>query len=163
MEDPDTNLFQTRKGHRIEQMVVRWLRRSRDNSSRARVSIGESPPIGPNQYGCSLNLTLEIKKDPYFENYGFDISQNLPLTVTVVNTGDQISAINNENVENIHAQKAADMIRDSADTLNITVLRSTSSPKSSFLTAEKRARLKSNPVKVRFAEEVIVNGHTQLY
>lgn len=36
------------------------------------------------------------------------------------------------------------------------------SPKSSFLTAEKRARLKSNPVKVRFAEEVIVNGHTQV-
>lgn len=171
MEDPDTNLFQTRKGHRIEQMVVRWLRRSRDNSSRARVSTGESPLIGPNQYGCSLNLTFEIKKDPYFENYGFDISQNLPLTVTVVNAGgpaegkllpgDQISAINNENVENIHARKAVDMIRDSADTLDITVLRSTSSPKSSFLTAEKRARLKSNPVKVRFAEEVIVNGHTQ--
>ncbi|XP_040217401.1 FERM and PDZ domain-containing protein 1 [Rana temporaria] len=171
MEDPDTNLFQTRKGHRIEQMVVRWLRRSRDNSSRARISTEESPPIGPNQYGCFLNLTLEIKKDPYFENYGFDISQNLPLTVTVVNAGgpaegklllgDQISAINNENVENIHAQKASDMIRDSADTINITVLRSTSSPKSSFLTAEKRARLKSNPVKVRFAEEVIVNGHTQ--
>ncbi|XP_062925192.1 FERM and PDZ domain-containing protein 1 [Mobula hypostoma] len=34
-------------------------------------------------------------------------------------------------------------------------------PKSSFITDEKRARLKSNPVKVRFAEEVIVNGHTQ--
>ncbi|XP_077201643.1 FERM and PDZ domain-containing protein 1 isoform X2 [Paroedura picta] len=27
--------------------------------------------------------------------------------------------------------------------------------------AEKRARLKTNPVKVRFAEEVVVNGHTQ--
>ena len=35
-------------------------------------------------------------------------------------------------------------------------------PKSSFLTAEKRARLKTNPVKVRFAEEVLVNGHTQV-
>ncbi|XP_070598355.1 FERM and PDZ domain-containing protein 1 isoform X2 [Erythrolamprus reginae] len=34
-------------------------------------------------------------------------------------------------------------------------------PKSSFLTAEKRARLKTNPVKVRFAEEVVVNGHNQ--
>ncbi|XP_018407923.1 PREDICTED: FERM and PDZ domain-containing protein 1 [Nanorana parkeri] len=171
MEDPDTHLIQIRKGHRIEQMVVRWLRRSRDNSSRARVSTGEGPPIGPNQYGCSLKLTIEIKKDAYFENYGFDISPNLPLTVTVVNAGgpaegkllagDQISAINNESVENIHVQEAADMIRDSVDNLNITVFRSTSSPKSSFLTAEKRAKLKSNPVKVRFAEEVIVNGHTQ--
>lgn len=35
-------------------------------------------------------------------------------------------------------------------------------PKSSFLSAEKRARLKRNPVKVRFAEEVLVNGHTQV-
>lgn len=35
-------------------------------------------------------------------------------------------------------------------------------PKSSFLTAEKRARLKTNPVKVRFAEEVVVNGHSQV-
>ncbi|KAM3843554.1 FERM and PDZ domain-containing protein 1 isoform 2-T3 [Vipera latastei] len=34
-------------------------------------------------------------------------------------------------------------------------------PKSSFLTAEKRARLKTNPVKVHFAEEVVVNGHNQ--
>ncbi|XP_068090335.1 FERM and PDZ domain-containing protein 1 [Hyperolius riggenbachi] len=169
--DPDTHLFQTRKGHRIEQMVVRWLRRSRDNSSRGRISTGDGSSVGSNQYGCSLKLTLEIQKDPYFHNRGFDLSQSLPLTVTAVTAGgpaegkllpgDQIFAINNTNVENIHAQKAADMVRDSDDTLTVTVLRSTSSPKSSFLTAEKRARLKSNPVKVRFAEEVIVNGHTQ--
>uniref|UniRef100_A0A669DW99 FERM domain-containing protein n=1 Tax=Oreochromis niloticus TaxID=8128 RepID=A0A669DW99_ORENI len=30
------------------------------------------------------------------------------------------------------------------------------------MSAEKRARLRSNPVKVRFAEEVVVNGHTQV-
>ncbi|XP_063770330.1 FERM and PDZ domain-containing protein 1 isoform X2 [Pseudophryne corroboree] len=171
MEDPQSHLFQTRKGHRIEQMVVRWLRRSRDNSSRGRLSTGESPSVGSNQYGCSLKITLEIKKDPHLHSYGFDISRNLPLTVTAVTAGgpaegkllpyDQIFAINNENVENIHVQKAADMIRDSGDTVTVTILRSTSSPKSSFLTAEKRAKLKSNPVKVRFAEEVIVNGHTQ--
>lgn len=35
-------------------------------------------------------------------------------------------------------------------------------PKSSFITPEKRAKLKSNPVKVRFAEEVVVNGHSQV-
>ncbi|EGV92197.1 FERM and PDZ domain-containing protein 1 [Cricetulus griseus] len=34
-------------------------------------------------------------------------------------------------------------------------------PKSSFLTEEKRARLKTNPVKVHFAEEVLVSGHSQ--
>ncbi|KAM4052923.1 FERM and PDZ domain-containing protein 1 isoform 2-T2 [Anomaloglossus baeobatrachus] len=168
MEDPEAHL---RKGHRIEQMVVRWLRRSRDSSSRGKTSTGESPSIGPNQYVCSLKITLDIKKDPQIDSYGFDISRNLPLTVTAVTAGgpaegkllpgDQIFAINNENVENIHVEKAADLVRDSGDTVTVTVLRGTSSPKSSFLTAEKRARLKSNPVKVRFAEEVIVNGHTQ--
>jgi hypothetical protein len=30
------------------------------------------------------------------------------------------------------------------------------------LTEEKRARLKSNPVKVHFAEEVLVSGHSQV-
>ncbi|XP_075681676.1 FERM and PDZ domain-containing protein 1 isoform X2 [Rhinoderma darwinii] len=171
MEDPEAHLLQTRKGHRIEQMVVRWLRRSRDSSSRGRTSTGDSPSIGPNQYACSLKITLDIIKDPHLDSYGFDISRNLPLTVTAVTAGgpaegkllpgDQIFAINNENVENIHVQKAADMVRDSGNTVTVTILRGTLSPKSSFLTAEKRARLKSNPVKVRFAEEVIVNGHTQ--
>ncbi|KAM3939326.1 FERM and PDZ domain-containing protein 1 isoform 2-T2 [Leptodactylus fuscus] len=171
MEDSESHPFQTRKGRRIEQMVVRWLRRSRDSSSRGRSSTGDNPCIGPNQYACSLKITLDIRKDPHLGSYGFDISPNLPLMVTAVTAGgpgegkllpgDQISAINNENVENINVQKAADMVRDSGDTVTITVLRGTSSPKSSFLTAEKRARLKSNPVKVRFAEEVIVNGHTQ--
>lgn len=35
-------------------------------------------------------------------------------------------------------------------------------PKSSFLTEEKRARLKTNPVKVHFAEEVLVGAHSQV-
>ncbi|XP_040273281.1 FERM and PDZ domain-containing protein 1 isoform X2 [Bufo bufo] len=171
MEDPEAHLFQSRKGNRIEQMVVRWLRRSRDGSSRGRSSTGDTPSIGPNQYACSMKITLDIKKDLHLDSYGFDISLNPPLTVTAVTAGgpaegkllpgDQIFAINNENVENINVQKAADMVRDSGDTVTITFLRGTSSPKSSFLTAEKRAKLKSNPVKVRFAEEVIVNGHTQ--
>ncbi|CAH2293585.1 FERM and PDZ domain-containing 1 isoform X1 [Pelobates cultripes] len=171
MEDSETHLFQTRKGHRIEQMVVRWLRRSRDNSSCGRVSTGESPPGGPNQFGCSLTLTLVIEKDLLLHNYGFDISRKPPLTVIAVTAGspaegkllagDQILRINNEDVENISVEKAANMVRESGDSIKMTVLRNTSSPKSSFLTAEKRARLRSNPVKVRFAEEVIVNGHTQ--
>lgn len=35
-------------------------------------------------------------------------------------------------------------------------------PKSSFLTEEKRARLKTNPVKVHFAEEVLVSAQSQV-
>ncbi|XP_060687906.1 sodium- and chloride-dependent neutral and basic amino acid transporter B(0+)-like [Hemiscyllium ocellatum] len=47
------------------------------------------------------------------------------------------------------------------NTVTVTVLRNTPGPRSSFITEEKRARLKSNPVKVHFAEEVIVNGQVQ--
>ncbi|XP_018111979.1 FERM and PDZ domain-containing protein 1 isoform X2 [Xenopus laevis] len=170
MEDLETNILQTRKGHRIEQMVVRWLRRSRDNTS-CRNSTGDSPIAIRNQSSCSLKITVVIEKDLLLGNYGFDISRNPPLTVTAVTTGspaegkilpgDQILRINGENVENMPAEQAANIVRESVDSITMTVLRNTSSPKSSFLTAEKRARLRSNPVKVRFAEEVIVNGHTQ--
>ncbi|XP_075458911.1 FERM and PDZ domain-containing protein 1 isoform X1 [Ascaphus truei] len=169
MEDQETNLLQTRKGCRIEQMVGRWLRRSRDNS--ARISTGDGVTGGQNQSPSSLKQTILIQKDLLLHNYGFDISRIPPLTVTAVTTGspaegkllpgDQILRINNENVENISVEQAADMVRESEDSVTVTVLRYTSSPKSSFLTAEKRARLRSNPVKVRFAEEVIVNGHCQ--
>ncbi|XP_051558281.1 FERM and PDZ domain-containing protein 1 isoform X2 [Myxocyprinus asiaticus] len=51
--------------------------------------------------------------------------------------------------------------RECQGTIVLTVLRNTVGPKSSFITPEKRAKLKSNPVKVRFAEEVVVNGHSQ--
>nr|XP_048276284.1 FERM and PDZ domain-containing protein 1 isoform X3 [Myodes glareolus] len=52
--------------------------------------------------------------------------------------------------------------RETEDALSMTVVRCTSGvPKSSFLTEEKRARLKTNPVKVHFAEEVLVSGHSQ--
>jgi len=36
------------------------------------------------------------------------------------------------------------------------------SPKSAFISAAKKARLKSNPVKVRFSEEVIINGQVSV-
>ncbi|XP_053321804.1 FERM and PDZ domain-containing protein 1 [Spea bombifrons] len=171
MEDPDSQLFQTRKGHRIEQMVVRWLRRSRDNASCVRISTGDTLSGEQNQIGCSLKLTVVIHKDLLLHNYGFDISRKPPLAIAAVTAGspaegkllpgDQILRINNESIENIPAEQVADMVRESGDSVKLTVLRNSLSPKSSFLTAEKRARLRSNPVKVRFAEEVIVNGHTQ--
>ena len=41
-------------------------------------------------------------------------------------------------------------------------LSSPQGPKSSFITPEKRAKLRSNPVKVHFAEEVEVNGNSQV-
>uniref|UniRef100_A0A8C6Y497 FERM and PDZ domain containing 1 n=1 Tax=Naja naja TaxID=35670 RepID=A0A8C6Y497_NAJNA len=112
--------LETRKARRIEQMVAKWLRRSRDNSA----------------------STADGKLLP----------------------GDRILAINNA-TEDLTSEQAAALLRCSMGSLpqgkggwlNFT----SGGPKSSFLTAEKRARLKTNPVKVRFAEEVVMNGHNQ--
>ncbi|XP_053887234.1 FERM and PDZ domain-containing protein 1 isoform X1 [Malaclemys terrapin pileata] len=172
MEDLETNLFQTRKARRIEQMVARWLRRSRDSISRGRSSVVDVPSDGLNQPVTRVKLTVTVHKDLLLGHYGFEISPNPPPTITSVAAGstadgkllpgDHILTINNEAVEDISIEQAADLLREPEDSLLLTVLRCTSGgPKSSFLTAEKRARLKTNPVKVRFAEEVLVNGHTQ--
>ncbi|XP_060687950.1 uncharacterized protein LOC132820048 [Hemiscyllium ocellatum] len=64
-----------------------------------------------------------------------------------------LNTISQERIDNI--------IRECGNTVTVTVLRNTPGPRSSFITEEKRARLKSNPVKVHFAEEVIVNGQVQ--
>ncbi|CAI5796883.1 FERM and PDZ domain-containing protein 1 isoform X1 [Podarcis lilfordi] len=165
--------LETRKARRIEQMVAKWLRRSRDHAARGRASVGDRASDSINQPPTRVKLTVEIQKDVLLGHYGFEVSQHLPLLITSVAAGstadgkllpgDHIIAINNKAAEeDVTGEQAAALLRESEDTLQFTVLRCTlGGPKSSFLTAEKRARLKTNPVKVRFAEEVVVNGHTQ--
>ncbi|NWQ96782.1 FRPD1 protein, partial [Burhinus bistriatus] len=173
MEDLETNLIQTRKACRIEQMVAKWLHRSRDGASRGRVSVTDSTGDGSVQPASRVKLTVTVYKDLVLHHYGFEICPNLPLTIASVTAGstadgklqpgDQLLLINSIAVDDVSVERAADIIREAGDKLLLTVLRCTSGgPKSSFLTAEKRARLKTNPVKVRFAEEVLVNGHTQV-
>ncbi|XP_012624523.2 FERM and PDZ domain-containing protein 1 [Microcebus murinus] len=172
MEELETSLFQTRKAHRIEQMVARWLRRSRDSSAGTKVAAADGPPRIPTQTLTPVRHTVKIDKDALLQDYGFHISESLPLTVVAVTAGgsaygklfpgDQILQINNEPVEELSCERAVDILREAEDSLSITVVRCTSGvPKSSFLTEEKRARLKTNPVKVHFAEEVLVSGHSQ--
>ncbi|NXR04998.1 FRPD1 protein, partial [Sagittarius serpentarius] len=172
MEDLETNLIQARKACRIEQMVAKWLHRSRDGASRGRVSVTDSTTDGSGQPASRVKLTVTVYKDLVLHHYGFEICPNLPLTIASVTAGstaegklqpgDQLLLINSTAVDGVSVERAADIIREAGDELLLTVLRCTSGgPKSSFLTAEKRARLKTNPVKVRFAEEVLVNGHTQ--
>ncbi|NXK83929.1 FRPD4 protein, partial [Amazona guildingii] len=48
--------------------------------------------------------------------------------------------------------------RSCKESILLTVVQPYPSPKSAFISAAKKARLKSNPVKVRFSEEVIING-----
>ncbi|NWU95325.1 FRPD1 protein, partial [Upupa epops] len=172
MEDLQTNLIQTRKACRIEQMVAKWLHRSRDGASRGRVSVTDSTSDDSSQPANRVKLTVTVYKDVVLHHYGFEICPDLPLTIASVTAGstaegnlqpgDQLLLINHTAVDDVSVEQAADIIRDAGDELLLTVLRGTSGgPKSSFLTAEKRAKLKTNPVRVRFAEEVLVNGHTQ--
>ncbi|KAM6104792.1 FERM and PDZ domain-containing protein 1 [Pterocles gutturalis] len=172
MEDLETNLIQSRKACRIEQMVAKWLHRSRRAASRDRESVTDSTSDGSDQPASHVKLTVTIYKDLVLRHYGFEICPNLPLTIASVTAGstaegklqpgDQLLLINSTAVDDLSVERAADIIREAGDELLLTILRCTlGGPKSSFLTAEKRARLKTNPVKVRFAEEVLVNGHTQ--
>ncbi|XP_077612198.1 FERM and PDZ domain-containing protein 1 [Crocuta crocuta] len=172
MEELETSLLQTRKAHRIEQMVARWLRRSRDSSARTKVDTADGPPGITIQTLTPMKHTVKIDKDALLQDYGFHISESVPLTVVSVTAGgsahgklfpgDQILQMNNESAESLSYERAADILREAEDSLSITVVRCTSGvPKSSFLTEEKRARLKTNPVKVHFAEEVLVSGHSQ--
>ncbi|XP_016078261.1 PREDICTED: FERM and PDZ domain-containing protein 1 [Miniopterus natalensis] len=172
MEELESSLFQTRKAHRIEQMVARWLRRSRDSSARAKVAAADGPPGIPTQTLTQVKHTVKIDKDTLLQDYGFHISESLPLTVVAVTPGgcahgklfpgDQILQVNSEPAEDLSYERAVDILREAEDSLSITVVRCTSGvPKSSFLTEEKRARLKTNPVKVHFAEEVLVSAHSQ--
>ncbi|CAH6790344.1 FERM and PDZ domain-containing protein 1 [Phodopus roborovskii] len=172
MEELEGSLSQTRKAHRIEQMVSRWLRRSRDSSARAKVTAADGPPANPAQALTTVRHTVTLDKDALLQNYGFHVSETLPLTVVAVTAGgsahgklfpgDQILQMNDESAEALSCERAVDILRETEDALSITVVRCTSGvPKSSFLTEEKRARLKTNPVKVHFAEEVLVSGHSQ--
>ncbi|KAM7093423.1 FERM and PDZ domain-containing protein 1 isoform 1-T3 [Molossus nigricans] len=210
MEELESGLFQTRKAHRIEQMVARWLRRSRDSSARAKVAAADGHPGIPAQTFTPVKHTVKIDKDALLQDYGFHISESLPLTVVAVTPGgcahgklfpgDQILQVNNDPAEDLSYERVVDILREAEDSLSITVVRCTSGdyrrpyqifcknegilpypqdpglliwnpifernmnlgvPKSSFLTEEKRARLKTNPVKVHFAEEVLVSAHSQ--
>uniref|UniRef100_A0A9L0TH60 FERM and PDZ domain-containing protein 1 n=1 Tax=Equus caballus TaxID=9796 RepID=A0A9L0TH60_HORSE len=138
----------------------------------AKVAAADGPPGIPAQTLTTVKHTVKIEKDAVLQDYGFHISESLPLTVVAVTAGgsahgklfpgDQILQINDKFAEDLSYERAADILREAGDSLSITVVRCTSGvPKSSFLTEEKRARLKTNPVKVHFAEEVLVSGHSQ--
>ncbi|NXM38371.1 FRPD1 protein, partial [Gymnorhina tibicen] len=172
MGDLETSLIHTRKTCRIEQMVAKWLHRSRDSAPRDSVPVMDSAGDSAAQPPSRVKVTVTVYKDLVLQHYGFEICPSLPLTIASVTAGstaegklqpgDQLLKINSTAVDDVSVERAASIIREAGDELLLTVLRCTSGgPKSSFLTAEKRARLKTNPVKVRFAEEVLLNGHSQ--
>ncbi|XP_026213859.1 FERM and PDZ domain-containing protein 1 isoform X2 [Anabas testudineus] len=165
-----------RRASRVQQVVGTIIRRTRESLSRERL-LGD----GRSQRSNSLSnqnfqakLTLQITRDPVLDRstgHGFTLTTNGPLLVRDIATGspadgilfpgDQVLQINEVVLEDLNAEQVENVLRDLEDCINVTILRHMTNPKSSIMSAEKRARLRSNPVKVRFAEEVVVNGHTQ--
>ncbi|XP_060231703.1 FERM and PDZ domain-containing protein 4 isoform X3 [Meriones unguiculatus] len=110
---------------------------------------------------------VEMRRDPVL-GFGFVAGSEKPVVVRSVTPGgpsegklipgDQIVMINDEPVSAAPRELVIDLVRSCKESILLTVIQPYPSPKSAFISAAKKARLKSNPVKVRFSEEVIING-----
>ncbi|XP_028971672.2 FERM and PDZ domain-containing protein 4 isoform X2 [Esox lucius] len=110
---------------------------------------------------------VEMRRDPVL-GFGFVAGSEKPVVVRSVTPGgpsegrltpgDEIVMINDEPVGSAPRERVIDLVRSCKESIVLTVVQPYPSPKSAFISAAKKAKLKSNPVKVRFAEEVIING-----
>ncbi|RXN05316.1 FERM and PDZ domain-containing 4-like protein [Labeo rohita] len=110
---------------------------------------------------------VEMRRDPVL-GFGFVAGSEKPVVVRSVTPGgpsegklipgDEIVMINEEAVSSAPRERVIDLVRSCKESIILTVVQPYPSPKSAFISAAKKAKLKSNPVKVRFAEEVIING-----
>ncbi|XP_060148284.1 FERM and PDZ domain-containing protein 4 isoform X7 [Globicephala melas] len=110
---------------------------------------------------------VEMRRDPVL-GFGFVAGSEKPVVVRSVTPGgpsegklipgDQIVMINDEPVSAAPRERVIDLVRSCKESILLAVIQPYPSPKSAFISAAKKARLKSNPVKVRFSEEVIING-----
>uniref|UniRef100_A0A672Q6D5 FERM and PDZ domain containing 4 n=1 Tax=Sinocyclocheilus grahami TaxID=75366 RepID=A0A672Q6D5_SINGR len=110
---------------------------------------------------------VEMRRDPVL-GFGFVAGSEKPVVVRSVTPGgpsegklvpgDEIVMINEEAVSSAPRERVIDLVRSCKESIILTVVQPYPLPKSAFISAAKKAKLKSNPVKVRFAEEVIING-----
>ncbi|XP_078542432.1 FERM and PDZ domain-containing protein 3 [Lissotriton helveticus] len=108
---------------------------------------------------------VTIERDPIY-GFGFVAGSERPVIIRSVTaggpsddkllTGDQILAINEEDVSDAPRERFIELVRNAKDSITLTVLQPHQSPKSAFISAAKKAKLRSNPVKVRFSEQVSV-------
>ncbi|XP_068442738.1 FERM and PDZ domain-containing protein 3 isoform X2 [Clinocottus analis] len=109
---------------------------------------------------------VTIQRHPT-EGFGFIAGSQRPVIVRSVSAdgpsigkllpGDQILAINEETVSDAPRERVIDLVRHCKDTIVLTVLQPHQSPKSAFISAAKKARLRTNPPKVRFSEQVSIS------
>uniref|UniRef100_A0A8C3QQU5 FERM and PDZ domain containing 4 n=1 Tax=Cyanoderma ruficeps TaxID=181631 RepID=A0A8C3QQU5_9PASS len=100
----------------------------------------EDPRIESCQITPPTPRKVEMRRDPVL-GFGFVAGSEKPVVVRSVTPGIII-----------------EILRSCKESILLTVVQPYPSPKSAFISAAKKARLKSNPVKVRFSEEVIING-----
>ncbi|XP_010771816.1 FERM and PDZ domain-containing protein 4 isoform X1 [Notothenia coriiceps] len=110
---------------------------------------------------------VEMRRDPVL-GFGFVAGSEKPVVVRSVTPGgpsegrlvpgDEIIMINDEPVSSAPRERVIDLVRSCKESILLSVIQPYPSPKSAFISAAKKAKLKTNPVKVRFAEEVIING-----
>ncbi|XP_048397133.1 FERM and PDZ domain-containing protein 4 isoform X1 [Stegostoma tigrinum] len=127
----------------------------------------EDPRLEGSQVVQPASRKIEMKRDPVL-GFGFVAGSEKPVVVRSVTPGgpsegklipgDQIIKINDEPVSTAPRERVIDLVRSCKESIILTVVQPYPSPKSAFMSAAKKARLKSNPVKVRFSEEVIING-----
>ncbi|XP_048370637.1 FERM and PDZ domain-containing protein 3 isoform X2 [Sphaerodactylus townsendi] len=108
---------------------------------------------------------VKIQRDPAY-GFGFVAGSERPVIVRSVTpggpsedkllAGDQILAINDEDVSEAPRERFIELVRGAKDSILLTVLQTHQSPKSAFISAAKKAKLRSNPVKVRFSEQVTI-------
>nr|XP_056715640.1 FERM and PDZ domain-containing protein 3 [Euleptes europaea] len=108
---------------------------------------------------------VKIQRDPIY-GFGFVAGSERPVVVRSVTpggpsedkllAGDQILAINDEDVSEAPRERFIELVRGAKESILLTVLQTHQSPKSAFISAAKKAKLRSNPVKVRFSEQVTI-------
>ncbi|NWZ05193.1 FRPD3 protein, partial [Agelaius phoeniceus] len=108
---------------------------------------------------------VTVQRHP-LHGFGFVAGSERPVVVRSVAAGgpsedkllpgDQILAINDEDVSEAPRERFIELVRRAKDFIILTVLHTHQSPKSAFISAAKKAKLRSNPAKVRFSEQVTV-------
>ncbi|KAK4883249.1 hypothetical protein RN001_006568 [Aquatica leii] len=114
--------------------------------------------------------SVTLERSPVM-GFGFVAGSEKPVVVRFVTEGgpsvdkllpgDQILAVNGEDVKTAPREHVISLVRACASTVSLIVcqpLQQNGARKSTFLSASKRARLRSKPSRVRFAESVCVNG-----
>ncbi|KAM6426888.1 FERM and PDZ domain-containing protein 3 isoform 2-T14 [Liasis olivaceus] len=108
---------------------------------------------------------VKIQRHPIY-GFGFVAGSERPVVVRSVTSGgpsedkllagDHILAINHEDVSDAPRERVIELVRGAKEAVVLTVLQTHQSPKSAFISAAKKAKLRSNPVKVRFSEHVTI-------